>query len=263
MKQDYDLCVLSAGSNSHLAEGHFNNRVKKPYGWGCLWTTFKLPETLSPNTLHQRCQQSNKMMGILPVRKVDDSYEAALYWSMKSQDLHELNEAKFTAIKDEIMQFWPEAASSVEQLEYTDFIPANYNDIWTPKPFTNRLIAIGDVSHSTSPQLGQGCTMALLDAWSLAMSIDKKDEELAHSLEQWWRSRRYQLAYVRHMSRFLTPLFQSDSKLCELFRDWLMSPIGRLPIFDSLQLKTLASDVFLTESVHGDATTEMELRQVE
>jgi 2-polyprenyl-6-methoxyphenol hydroxylase-like FAD-dependent oxidoreductase len=244
-QQDYDLCILASGANSDLAEKHFKNRVKRAYGWGCLWTTFELPTTLSPNLLHQRCRKANKMMGILPVRKAGDKHEAALYWSVNSQDLNMMDALKFRAVKDEIMHFWPDTCSSIEPLEYADFIPANYNDIWTPNPFVNRLIAIGDISHSTSPQLGQGCTMALLDAWALTRFINKDDEALVDSLEQWWRGRRYQLAYVRHLSKFLTPLFQSNNRLHDVFRDWVMAPIGRLPLFDSLQLKTLASEVFL------------------
>ena len=243
--KEYDLCILSSGANSHLANEHFKNRISKPYGWGCLWTTFDLPATLAPNILHQRCKNTTKMMGILPLSKKHNKYEAALYWSMKSQDLMDINEGKFAAIKSEIMDFWPQARGSIEDLEYTDFIPANYKDVWTPKPFTGRLIIIGDISHATSPQLGQGCTMALLDALSLSSHLKNPLNNLETSLEQWWRSRRYQLAYVRYLSKWLTPLFQSESKLCEVFRDHIMAPVGRLPVFDTMQLKTLASEVFL------------------
>lgn len=245
--QNYDLCILSSGANSDLADEHFKGRVKRPYGWGCLWTTIALPQTLSPNILHQRCKKSNKMMGILPVRKREHKYEAALYWSIKSKDIEKLSQDRFFAFKDDIMQFWPCISSSLEHLSFSDFVSAKYNDIWTPKPYTKRLIAIGDISHATSPQLGQGCTMALLDAWSVAKCIDKNDSDLAGSLESWWKSRRYQLAYVRRLSRFLTPLFQSESMLCEVFRDRIMAPVGRLPWFEDIQLKTLASEVLLTK----------------
>lgn len=242
----FDLCILASGSNSHLAEPHFKKRINRPYGWGCLWTTIALPASMSPNVLHQRCQTSRKMMGILPVRKKQDGCEAALYWSMKSSDLAALDEAKIQAIKQEIMLFWPAASASVAALNHDDFIAAQYNDIWTAKPFSIRIIAIGDVSHATSPQLGQGCTMALLDAWHLAHHLANQSENMAHNLENWWRSRRSQLMYVRYLSRFLTPLFQSESKMCEVIRDYFIAPIGRLSIVDKIQLKTLASEILLT-----------------
>ena len=130
-------------------------------------------------------------------------------------------------------------------LQYANFIAATYNDIWTPKPFKGRLIAIGDISHATSPQLGQGCTMALLDAWLLAKAIQRNKPQLHDAVAQWWHARRYQLAYVRHLSRLLTPLYQSENKLNGVWRDKLMAPMGRVPWFYQLQLKTLASEVFL------------------
>lgn len=243
--QHFDLCLLCSGSNSQITDKHFKHRIKKAYGWGCLWSTIKLPESLSPNILHQRCKGSNKMMGILPVRQVTGSYEAALYWSAKTEDLNHIDKNNFDEVKNEIMQFWPAASESIEPLSFTDFVSANYNDIWTPKPYHQRLIALGDISHATSPQLGQGCTMALLDAWSLSTHINAENG-LNNDIERWWQSRKKQLSYVRHLSRFLTPLFQSESKACEFARDWLMAPAGRLPVFDRLQLKTLASEVFLT-----------------
>lgn len=142
----------------------------------------------------------------------------------------------------------------MQPLQYQDITPANYRDIWTPKPYTGRIIALGDASHATSPQLGQGCTMALLDAYWLAKSLERSARcdstdglgtGLDNRLEYWWRNRHKQLAYVRYLSRWLTPLFQSDSKFCSLFRDKLMAPVGRLPVFEHWQLKTLASEVFL------------------
>ena len=245
-KQDYDLCILTSGSNSHLADTLFKHRIKKAYQWGCLWTNFELPQGLPPNILQQRCRDASKMMGILPVTKMQNKYEAVLYWSMKVKDLKAICSNNFTVIKEEIKQFWPEAGVAIEPLDHSEFIPAFYNDVWTPKPYHGRLVAIGDISHGTSPQLGQGCTMALLDSWLLAKSIAKNFDALEIAIDKWWKLRRYQLAYVRHLSRFLTPLFQSENKSYSVFRDWFMAPIGHMPLFYQLQLKTLASEVFLT-----------------
>ena len=241
----HTLCILASGANSNLASECFPDRIGRPYDWGCLWTTFTLPQGLSPNMLHQRCEGAKKMMGILPVRRTGEAFEAALYWSINGEAIEGMNEQNFEKIKDDILGFWPEASSSVEPLTFTDFIPARYRDVWTPKPYSSRLVAIGDVSHGTSPQLGQGCTMALLDAYYLVKCLNEKNLSLENALESWWRTRRYQLAYVRQLSRILTPLFQSESRSASFFRDWVVAPVGRMPIFNKLQLKTLASEVFL------------------
>ena len=240
----YDLCILASGSNSHLADVLFPDRVKKPYSWKCLWTTIKLPSGFSESILHQRCHQASKMMGLLPVSKTKEGYEAVLYWSLKSEDAKNFSEQSFLSVKREIIDFWPEARESIESLEYSDFIVANYNDLWTPNPFNKNFVAIGDISHSTSPQLGQGCTMALLDSQLLAQHLSNH-RELNESLEVWWRSRKKQLMYVRHVSRLLTPLYQSDQSLYGVFRNFIIAPMGRIHWLYQLQLKTLASVIFL------------------
>ncbi|MEM9384826.1 MAG: hypothetical protein AAGA68_07175 [Pseudomonadota bacterium] len=43
----------------------------------------------------------------------------------------------------------------------------------------------------------------------------------------------------------LTPLYQSDHRWLGVLRNAVVAPIGRLPGFYTLQLKTLASEVFL------------------
>ena len=138
----YDLCILSSGSNSELADQHFEGRICNNYEWGCLWATITLPDALTEHTLHQRCQSSTKMMGILPVRRTETGIEAALYWSAKSKEIRALDADSFSAMKTEMLNFWPEAAASIEPLKQADFIGANYRDVWSPKPFALNLSLI-------------------------------------------------------------------------------------------------------------------------
>ncbi len=242
----YDLCVLASGANSDLAAEFFPRRVRSQYTWGCIWTTIDLPAGFSPELLHQRCHRADHMMGILPVLKTDNAHKAALYWSIKVDDAQGSDDRQNAAIKQQIMDFWPDAAASIEPLELPDFICATYRDVWTPNPVNGRAVAIGDVCHATSPQLGQGCTMALLDAAWLVRCVAEHDS-LEAALQRWWKIRKRQLVYVRQLSRFLTPLYQSDNRLYGVFRNALVAPTGRLPGFYRLQLKTLASEVFLEQ----------------
>ena len=244
----YDYCLLSSGANSTIADSRFDGKIRNRYKWGCLWSTIKLPEGLSPNTLHQRCQSSGRMMGILPVGVSDCGHDAALYWSVKVKQYSEMDRDQFPAVRDEVCSFWPAASSSIETLGYSDFSLAVYNDNWTPRPYNDRLIALGDISHATSPQLGQGCTMALLDAWLLDKCLDT-GQSLDKVSAKWWSLRKPQLAYVRHLSRFLTPFYQSDNRGFGVVRDWLMAPMGRVPPIYHLQLRTLASEVLLKTEV--------------
>ena len=65
---------------------------------------------------------------------------------------------------------------------------ARYHDVVMPRYHTQRSVVIGDAAHATSPQLGQGTNMALLDALALArfslkpgqgLFIDDRDENVA------------------------------------------------------------------------------------
>ena len=247
--QTYDLCILTSGANSDLADEHFDGRIKNPYQWGCMWTTINLPHDFSPDTLHQRCYRAERMMGILPVLKVGDGYEAALYWSAKVSDMMHRDIENHSAYVKEMIEFWPETASSLETVSYPNFISAAYKDVWTPKPFKGRLVAIGDIAHGTSPQLGQGCTMALLDSWFLASFLANDNNQLENALDEWWKTRKYQLSYIRHLSRFLTPLYQSDISCFAMFRDFIMAPAGHLSWVYNLELKTLASELLLKKGI--------------
>ena len=241
----HDLCILSSGTHSVLADQLFQNRVKRKYPWGCLWTTLRLPEEFSADSLQQRCRGSSKMMGILPVRRRNNEIDAALYWSMPVKSFDRFDSEATNAVKCEMADFWPELQRPIQLLSRDELKCASYNDVWTPNPINKRIIALGDVCHGTSPQLGQGCTMALLDALSLSMCISECDVKVERALSVWWAMRRKQLFYVRLMSKLLTPLYQSNTRTFGLLRDNLMAPIGRLPGLYKLELKTLASEVFL------------------
>lgn len=240
----YDLCLLTAGSNGTVAGAHFGNKIKRSYQWGCRWSTISLPEALSANTLHQRCQSSRKMMGILPVGNAGQGQMAALYWSVMVSQYQQAGAEQLLEAKKEICEFWPQAGSSIQSLAPSDFSVATYNDVWTPQPHHQRIVVLGDASHATSPQLGQGCTMELLDAWLLAHCMTS-EHAIEKALATWWALRKHQLMYVRHLSRFLTPLYQSDRRRYAWFRDNVVAPMGRLPGLYRLQLKTLASEVLL------------------
>lgn len=250
----HQLCILSSGTHSKLPQQLFKKRRKATYPWGCLWTTIKLPIGFTSNLLQQRCKGTSKMMGVLPVRRTSDGIEAALYWSMPCSELDSFGANEEKAVRKEIINFWPELKDSIKALNDRAFTCASYNDIWTPKPVKGRIVAVGDACHGTSPQLGQGCTMALLDAISLSKHLAEYEGALDQALATWWHARKTQLAYVRCMSKWLTPLYQSNSAALGFFRDYIMAPAGRLPGLYQLQLKTLASIAFVDSRYLSETT---------
>ena len=96
-------------------------------------------------------------------------------------------------------------------------------------PAADRLAVIGDAAHSTSPQLGQGANMALLDVYGLATALEQR-VDLQAALESYARQRRFHVRLYQGMSRLFTPFYQSDSVLLPLLRDRLVAPISRVPV---------------------------------
>ena len=89
------------------------------------------------------------------------------------------------------------------------------------------MIHIGDAWHSTSPQLGQGANMALLDAWALSRAL-REAGDLAEALERAVSMRRAHVRLYQALSAILTPVYQSDGRLVPFLRDWAVGPVSKL-----------------------------------
>src|SRR5215467_14623649 len=91
-------------------------------------------------------------------------------------------------------------------------------------PAGRKLVAIGDAAHSTSPQLGQGANMALLDARALQIALRRHDD-LSAALAGYARMRRWHVRLYQALSLTLTPFYQSDSRWLPGLRD-IVVPIA-------------------------------------
>jgi 2-polyprenyl-6-methoxyphenol hydroxylase-like FAD-dependent oxidoreductase len=89
-----------------------------------------------------------------------------------------------------------------------------------------------------SPQLGQGVNMALLDAEALADAL-RAETNLAQALARYARARKGHVAVYQALSRWLTPLLQSDASMLATLRDRAFGPFGRLPLARREMLKIL------------------------
>ena len=86
---------------------------------------------------------------------------------------------------------------------------------------------IGDSAHWTSPQLGQGANMALLDARALAHVLAVQPD-VEQALAAYARTRRRHVRVFQALSYAFTPFYQSDSAVLPLIRDRLVATVSRI-----------------------------------
>src|SRR5207342_1517696 len=123
------------------------------------------------------------------------------------------------AWKDDVAAIWPEAAELIAPIQAADELqPAFYVHYTARHPVRGRVVLIGDAAHATSPQLGQGANMGLLDARALAAALARQ-ADVAAALADYARARRRHVRFYQRASYWLTPLFQSDGRIAAAVRD--------------------------------------------
>ncbi len=231
----FDLIVDALGANSPLSAGKAHRAV---LGFGALWTTVKWPEQgpFPCDALEQRYHRANQMAGVLPIgrRTLDGPLEATFFWSLKRSDEAAWRARGIAAWKADVARLWPEAASllvAISECEQLTF--ARYDHFTIAKPYANRVVHIGDAAHSTSPQLGQGANMALLDALAVTRAL-ASHQDLAVALPHYARMRYWHVRLFQAASAVFTPFYQSDSRVLPFLRDRIAAPLSQLPIGDAV-----------------------------
>lgn len=221
----FDLVVDMLGTRSTLAADAAGG-AGRPLAYGALWTNVWALAGTDPHVLEQRYRGASVMAGALPVGTPPghDQRRVALFWSLRTDRLAAWRDAGIAAWQREVRALWPEAEPLFGQLTDPDQLCfTEYAHRTLPRPSASRLIHLGDAWHATSPQLGQGANMALLDAWALALALQDHDD-LGNALAAAVRARRRHVQLYQAISRIFTPVYQSDSRLLPWLRDRLVRP---------------------------------------
>jgi 2-polyprenyl-6-methoxyphenol hydroxylase-like FAD-dependent oxidoreductase len=228
----FDLIVDASGSRSKLKRFAINPCEPKPLAYGAFWTSLKWhAESFDERSLLQRYRKAGVMIGVLPIGRTDTSADpmAAFFWSTKPDEAETLRAAGIESWKDRVLSLWPECSVYLDQIGgFDDMTLARYGHHTLSMPAGRHLAVIGDAAHSTSPQLGQGANMALLDARALAHALTTSTE-LDAALSGYAMSRRAHVRGFQALSRAFTPFYQSDSTVLPFARDWVVPTVARIP----------------------------------
>jgi 2-polyprenyl-6-methoxyphenol hydroxylase-like FAD-dependent oxidoreductase len=240
----FDLVVVCDGARSRVRDT-MPSLVKtvRRFPWGALWFIGHDPEQLYAGRLHQVVRGARRMVGLLPTGLGPSGARVplvSLFVSTRVDRVDELRSRGLEAWKAEVREVAPESEGLLAQIhDFEQLTFASYYDVWMPRWHGHRVAFLGDAAHATSPQLGQGCNLALCDADALAAAI-AMEKSIDAALDRYTAARRAHLAFYQLATRSLIPFFQSDFEVLGVLRDRLMSPASRLGFVGREMVRTMA-----------------------
>ena len=242
-----DLVVDASGSGSLLKPLSARGRAVRPLAYGALWASLKWHgDGFDPGALQQRYDRARVMIGVLPIGSIAPGGEkmAAFFWSVRLADAEALYAGGLEAWKMRVAAYWPACRPYLDQIaDFDQLTLARYGHHTLRPPVGDRLAVVGDAAHSTSPQLGQGANMALLDAAALAHMLARHHDTSA-ALAAYAQARRRHVQLFQWLSYALTPFYQSDSRAIPLLRDTLVSTIAKVPPMPALLAAMVSGTLF-------------------
>jgi 2-polyprenyl-6-methoxyphenol hydroxylase-like FAD-dependent oxidoreductase len=240
---EHDLVLVADGARSRLRGASPIAHRARPYPWGALWFVGEDPESRFAGTLSQVCEGTEFLLGFLPSGLGAGSGTTplvSLFWSVHVDRLDVWRAQGLAAWKRAILRYEPRADALLEQIRDPEqVLVASYVDVTMRRLHHGRVAYLGDAAHATSPQLGQGTNLALLDAAALAAALE--DEPDVHTaLRRYEQARRAHVRFYGLASRWLTPFFQSDHGALAPLRDLGFPLLPRIPGLEGQMLRTLS-----------------------
>ena len=229
---DYDLVVDATGARSQLAAASVVAPKVRELPWGAFWATLDCGHIdHDVHALTQRYDAAKVMIGVLPVGlpHPGGSRKAAFFWSLKTAEAEAVRREGLARWKDRILGYWPQTTPFLDQItDWEQLTLARYAHRTAMPPHADGIVFIGDSAHSTSPQLGQGANMALLDAAALAHALSAAGS-VEEALAAYGHARRGHVRLFQLLSYLFTPFYQSDSRSIAWLRDRLVATVARIP----------------------------------
>lgn len=234
----HELVVVADGARSQLRDDTSTSKRIERYPWGALWFVGRDAREgpARPGCLYQIVDGNQRFLGLLPTGLGPASAGGeeplvSLFWSVRCDEVDAWRARGLGPWKEEVLALSREAGPILDQIEDVEQVLfAAYHDVVMHRWTTRNVVYLGDAAHATSPQLGQGCNLALWDAMVLADALAAEERELACALDGYSRARADHLGFYQLATRWLTPFFQGDAAVLGALRDAAMPLLGRVRV---------------------------------
>jgi 2-polyprenyl-6-methoxyphenol hydroxylase-like FAD-dependent oxidoreductase len=204
--------------------------------YGALWTVGSTDQVRG--YLYQVTGDTRRLSGLLPLGEGACNF----FWGLAGRDWDALRRRPFATFRDAVLQLNPMAEAILDQRDdWSAYAFGTYRHCRPRNTYRGRVVLIGDAAHATTPHLGQGANLALLDAASLARALEEASD-LPSALVRHASDRRDQARYYGQLSSLLSPFFQSDWVPLGWARDLGLDAISRIGPVRRRMEQTLAGD---------------------
>lgn len=238
----FDLVVAADGASSRL-RATLPLRVRQTdYAWGAWLCLLHAPA--EPQPVLSQHYDGVHQVAIWPVGRVARGERARinLSWRVPLATHRDPCAHDLQTWKRDVTRTCPSLAPLLQQVTALgDMAVARYREVSMPRWHYRRVVLIGDAAHASSPQLGQGASHALLDASALARALHQT-ADIPQALQRFERERMPHVHGYQRLSRWLTPVLQSDTRTHMFARDVGLPALGRIPAFKRAMLRAMSGD---------------------
>lgn len=238
----FDAVVVADGRNSTLRNKMRIKQKSHNYKWGALWTIVEDKEKHYRNELRQVYGTTKNIAGLLPIGEDPRSQEQSVsfFWSLRESRLDRWRQSSIEKWKDEVTELYPNTEGLMAKIHSHDQVVfTSYSHNTMPKWHDEQLVCIGDAAHAMSPQLGQGVSLGLYDAWSLNECLQNSND-IAGAFKEYSRLRKSHISWLQFVSKMITPMFQSSGYRWAPYRDFTFRQIHNFGFSYRLMLGTLS-----------------------